>query len=85
MRRATALCAAAGIAVSILAVASPARAGYYLIRWNNTGVCQVWSEGLSFKPWRWPSDYKVVSRPVPTFAAALAAKDKLRPQDHCRL
>ncbi len=83
MRRATALCAAAGIAVSALAVAGPAQAGYYLIRWDNTGVCQVWSEDLSFKPWRWPSDYKVIGKPVPTFSAALAEKDKLRQQHHC--
>jgi hypothetical protein len=83
MRRATALCAIAGIALSALAVASPARAGYYLIRWDNTGVCQVWSEDLSFKPWRWPSDYKVVSKPIPTFAAAMATKEKMRQERHC--
>ncbi len=35
MRRVTAVCAAAGIAVSGLAVASPAQAGYYLIRWDH--------------------------------------------------
>jgi len=83
MRRVPALCAAAGIAVSALAVASPAQAGYYLIRWDNTGVCQVWSEDLSFKPMRWPSDYKVVSKPVPTFTTAMAMKEKLRQQGHC--
>jgi len=33
MRRTTALCAAAGIAVSALA-AVPAQAGYYVIRWD---------------------------------------------------
>jgi hypothetical protein len=83
MRRATALCAAAGIAVSALAVASPAQAGYYLIRWDNTGVCQVWSESLQYKPWRWPSDYKVVSKPVETFTTAMAMKETLRQQGHC--
>jgi hypothetical protein len=83
MRRVTALCAAAGIAVAALAVASPAQAGYYLIRWDNTGVCQVWNEDLSFKPMRWPSDYKVVSKPTPTFTAAMAMKENLRQQGHC--
>ena len=83
MRRATILCAAAGIAVAALAVASPAQAGYYLIRWDNTGVCQVWNEDMSFKPMRWPSDYKVVSKPVPTFTAAMTMKESLRQQGHC--
>ena len=62
MRRATLLCAAASIAIAALAVASPARAGYYLIRWDNTGVCQVWNEQWSMKPLRWPADYEIVSR-----------------------
>jgi hypothetical protein len=83
MRRATVLSAAAGIAVSALVVASPARAGYYLIRWDNTGVCQVWSEGLSFKPLRWPSDYEIVSKPFPTFSTAMAAKEAMRQRGRC--
>ena len=85
MRRATALCAAAGIAFSGLAVASPAQAGYYVIRWDNTGVCQIWNENLTSKPLQWPSNYKVVSKPVPTFAAAVAAQEKMRQQRHCTL
>jgi hypothetical protein len=83
MRRATAFCAAAGVIVSAIAVASPAQAGYYLIRWDNTGVCQVWSESLSFKPLRWPSDYKVVSKPLPTFSAAMDVKEKMRQRGRC--
>ena len=85
MRRATALCAAAGIAASSLAVVSPAQAGYYVIRWDNTGICQIWSEEMSSKPLRWPSDYKVVSKPVPTFTAAAAVQEKMRQQRHCTL
>jgi hypothetical protein len=83
MRRATALYATAGIAVSALAVVSPAQAGYYVIRWDNTGVCQLWNEGLTFKPWKWLSDYKVVSKPVPTVTAALEVKEKLRQGHRC--
>ena len=83
MRRATALCAAAGIAVSCVAVAVPAQAGYYVIRWDNTGICQIWNQDLTFKPLRWPSDYKVVSKPVPTFAAAFSAKETMRQQHRC--
>ena len=83
MRRVTTLCATACIAVSALAVVSPAQAGYYLIRWDNTGVCQVWNESFQMKPLRWPSDYKVVSKPIATFTAALDAKEKLRQHGNC--
>jgi len=85
MRHATALCAAVGIAVSGLAVVSPAQAGYYVIRWDNTGVCQIWNEDLRYKPIQWPSEYKVVSKPVQTFAAAMAVQEKMRLQRHCTL
>ena len=83
MRRVSTLCATACIVISTLAVVSPAQAGYYLIRWDNTGVCQVWSESFQMKPPRWPSDYKVVSKPVPTFTAAMDAKEKLRQHGNC--
>lgn len=90
MRRATALCAAAGITasslvISSLAVVSPAQAGYYVIRWDNTGICQIWNEDLTSKPLRWPSDYAVVSKPVPTFTAAAAIQEKMRQQRRCTL
>jgi hypothetical protein len=84
MRRATALCAAAGIIVSTLAVV-PAQAGYYVIRWENTGICQVWNENLQYKPWEWPSHYKVVSKPVPSFSDASAIQIKMREERHCTL
>jgi hypothetical protein len=84
MRRATALCAAAGIAISALAVA-PAQAGYYVIRWDNTGICQIWNEDLRYKPMEWPSHYKVVSKPVATFTDATAIQLKMRDQRHCTL
>ena len=85
MRRATALCAAAGIAASCLAIAAPARAGYYVIRWDNTGICQIWNQDLKYKPLQWPSDYKVVSKPVPTLTAAMAVQEKMREQRRCTL
>jgi len=85
MRRVTALCAAAGIAATSLAVITPAQAGYYVIRWDNTGICQIWSDEMTSKPLRWPSDYKVVSKPVPTFTAAAAVQEQMRQQRHCTL
>jgi hypothetical protein len=83
MRRATLLCAAASIAIAALAVASPAQAGYYLIRWDNTGVCQVWNEQWSMKPLRWPADYEIVSQPFPAFSTAIAAKEAMRQRGRC--
>ena len=85
MRRASALCAAACIAVTAIAVVSPAQAGYYVIRWDNTGICQIWNEDLTFKPLQWPSDYKVVSKPVPTLSAAMTVQEKMRLQHRCTL
>jgi hypothetical protein len=85
MRRVFALCSAAGIAVAALVAAAPAQAGYYVIRWDNTGICQIWNEDLRYKPIEWPSTYKVVSRPVPTFTDANVIQLKLRDERRCTL
>ena len=90
MRRLIALCAATAIgistiAVSTVAVAHPAPSGYYVIRWDNTGICQIWNTQLQEKPISWPSNYAVVSKPVPTFAAASAIQEKLRLAHRCTL
>jgi hypothetical protein len=85
MRRVTALCAAAGIAASAFVVAAPAEAGYYVIRWENTGICQIWNEDLKYKPMEWPSHYKVVSKPVANFTDANAIQLKMRDQRRCTL
>jgi hypothetical protein len=85
MRRATALCAAAGIAAAVLTIVAPAQAGYYVIRWENTGICQIWNEELQYKPWEWPSHYRVVSKPVPTFTDAVNIQLKMREQRSCFL
>ena len=86
MRRASALCAAVCLAVTAIAVVSPAQAGYYVIRWDNTGICAgIRNEELKFKPMQWPSDYKVVSKPVPTLTAAMTVQEKMRLQHSCTL
>lgn len=88
--------AAVGIAAASVApaVAAPraagpqvgaAKPGYYVIRWDNTGICQIWNEELRYKPAEWPSTYKVVSRPAPTFSEAMAVQLKLRDQRRCTL
>jgi len=85
MRRALALCAVAGIASSVFAMPASAKVGYYVIRWDNTGICQIWNEDLKYKPIEWPSHYKVVSKPVPTFADASAIQIKMRDERRCSL
>jgi hypothetical protein len=92
MLRLTALCAAAigisTIAISTVAVARPMpapAAGYYVIRWDNTGVCQIWNTELQEKPIHFLSDYQVVSKPVPTFTAAAEIQEKLRFSRRCTL
>ena len=85
MRRITALAAAAAVLASSAAFARPMPQGYYVIRWDNTGVCQIWNEDLRYKPLQWPSDYKVVSKPVPTLSAAMDVQATMRQQRHCTL
>ena len=83
MRQVTALCAAAAIAASALAVASPAQAAFHLIKWSGNDLCQVWDESVPTKPF--PDNYKVVSKPVPTFTAASDLQIKLRSERRCTL
>ena len=83
MRRVTALCAAAGIVASVFAVASPAQASFHLIKWSGTEICQVWDDSVPTKPF--PANYKAVSKPVPTFDAALAVKSGLMKRGVCKL
>lgn len=87
MRRLTAVCAAAAIVASSAAIARPMapQSGYYVIRWDDTGVCQIWNTDLTQKPWQLFSQYKIVSKPVPTFAAAAAIQDNMRMSRHCTL
>jgi len=83
MLRLTALAATAGLALTAVVATSPAEAAFHLIRWEGTGVCQVWDQSVPTKPI--PSNYKTVSKPVPTFAAALAVKDGMLKKGSCKL
>jgi hypothetical protein len=93
MRRLLTLAAVAGVAaasVAAPALAKPRHAaapqsGYYVIRWENTGICQIWNTDLQSKPVEWPSTYKTVSQPVPTFSEASAIQVKLRDERRCTL
>jgi len=78
-------CVTAAVAAAALVMAAPAQAGYYVIRWDNTGICQLWSEAFGFKPIAWPSGYKVVSRTMPSLNDAIAMQVQLRLQGRCTL
>ena len=82
MRRLSALCAAAGIAVTALAATSPANAAFHLIRWQDTGFCQIWDESIPTTPF--PANYTVLRHSVtPTFIEALALKEGLLRHGAC--
>jgi hypothetical protein len=82
MRRVTALCAAVCITVS--ARHAP-EAGYYVIRWNDTGICQIWNTDLLYRPAQVFSRYKIVSKLVPTFVAATNIQLQMRATRSCTL
>ena len=76
MRRLSALCAAAGIALAAFAATAPANAAYHLIRWQDTGFCQIWDQNIPTAPF--PSNYTTIAGAVaPTFWDALVMKDGL--------
>lgn len=73
MRRLVLSCAALGLVIAAAAATSPAQADpFHLIRWSDTGFCQVWDEGVPTAPW--PGNYAVVTRQIPTFLDALDVK-----------
>lgn len=82
MRRFSMLCAAAGLAAAAFVATSPAEAGYHLIRWQDTGLCQIWDEGIPTQPW--PAGSHRASPTVATFVAALAVKDQALKAGHCK-
>ena len=81
MRRISMLCAAAGLAAAAFVAASPAEAGYHLIRWQDTGLCQIWDESIPTTPW--PAGYHRASASVPTLIDAVAMKDHALKAGHC--
>lgn len=76
--------ALAAIALSTLAASAPAKADpFHLIRWSDSGFCQVWDESIPTMPW--PDNYTVVSMTVPTFFDALHLKNGLLWTHECSL
>lgn len=84
MRRICLLSAAACLSLAAFSAATPANADpFHLIRWSDTGFCQIWDENVPTTPW--PANYVVLSGQLPTFGDALAYKDGLLRNGTCRL
>src|ERR1700733_15701255 len=81
MRRLSVLCAVAGLGFTALAAASPAEAAFHVIRWHDTGFCQVWDNNLPTATW--PVHYTTVTHRLPTFVEALAVKEVLLRKGTC--
>jgi hypothetical protein len=75
------LCAAAGLAAVGFLATSPAEASYKVIKWDGNNFCQVWDYGLPTRPF--PADYRVMTKSLAGFDAALSAKERLRHRGHC--
>ena len=82
MRRISMLCAAAGLAAAAFVAASPAEAGYHLVRWQDSGVCQIWDESIPTNPWP-PNYIVIIGSEVPTFGDALVFKDGMLHNGTC--
>lgn len=63
-----------------LTAATPAHAAYRVIKWS-TGICQVWNYSLPTRPF--PYDYRPITGPLPSFAAATRAKARLWRAGRC--
>jgi len=82
MRRLFLLCAAGGLAGTAFAAISPAQASYHLIRWQDSGFCQIWDQNVPTIPW--PANYIVIiGSEVPTFGDALVYKDNMLRNGTC--
>jgi hypothetical protein len=74
----------AAITLSVVAASAPAKADpFHLIRWSDTGFCQIWDEGIPTMPV--PGNYTVVSMTLPTFFDALHVKNGMLWTGACSL
>ncbi|HEY7232392.1 MAG TPA: hypothetical protein VH558_18700 [Pseudolabrys sp.] len=69
-------------AMGAFSVLTPAQAtDYRVIQWNDTRICQVVDMAGFFKPIS--SNYKALTKSLPTFAAAVDAKSKIGKKANC--
>ncbi len=83
MRRMSLAIAAVALSAAVTSSA-PAKADpFHLIRWSDTGLCQIWDEGIPTMPLS--GNYTVVSMTVPTFFDALHVKNGMLWTRECSL
>jgi hypothetical protein len=84
MRQLRTVAAAAFVAATALAAASSAEAApFHVIRYHDTGFCQIWDNGSPIGPW--PTHYTVMTHRQPTYERAVAVKDYLLHKRYCSL
>jgi hypothetical protein len=66
-------------------VTRPAQAArdFRVIQWDFTRICQIYDFGRGSRPI--PSNYRVMTPPLPTFGAALRAKNRLARRARCSI
>lgn len=67
-------------ATALIASTSAQAAPYHVIKWDVTRMCQVYDFGTG-KPML--SDYKVLTKPLPSFSAASSAEKSLWRKGKC--
>jgi hypothetical protein len=69
-------------AVGAFFVLSPARAAdFRVIQWNASRACQIYDFSWGFRPI--PPDYRVLTKSLPSYSAALSAKNALARRARC--
>jgi hypothetical protein len=72
--------AAAAFVISTSAQAAP---DFRVIKWGITGMCQIYDFGWGGRPI--PSNYRVLTPPLPSFGAAVRAKEFLWHRGRCTI
>jgi hypothetical protein len=77
------LAAAAFVAATAFAAATPADAApFHVIKYADTGYCQIWDNGIPTTPW---PNYTVMTHRQPTLDRAVAVKGYLMRHHYCAL
>jgi hypothetical protein len=75
---------AATLLAAAFAAASPAEAApYHVIKYADTGFCQIWDNGFPTTPW--PVHYTVMTHRQATLERAVAVKGWLLSKHYCSL
>lgn len=84
MRHLRTLAAAAVVAATAFVATSPAQAApYHVIKYADTGFCQIWDNGIPTTPW--PVHYTVMTHRQASFDRAVAVKGWLLHKGYCAL